>query len=238
MSLTERGRELIPKAVDLISIARDLKLPELEGAAELPLKIGAIEPVGSHYLPKVLGAYQRYRRFPVSFELHGGTTTSLTRAIREGSVSFALVARPARTVGLTFLPLFEESVALLVPKTHVLAREKNVTVRRLSDERLILTDDGCDFRTVLQREFDRLYCSPERVTTASTIEGIVEAVRAGLGLAILPRCGINPVPSGTRVVPIHKSNLTLCIGICARQSLREREAKRALEFVAKTLKST
>jgi LysR family transcriptional regulator, regulator of the ytmI operon len=218
VQLTEAGQQVYEASVRVLEAWRDLAEAARPYAAGLKgtVRVGAIEPAASVRLPAIL---QRFARAHAEVRLAvtvSGTTT-LTRALVNRTIDLAICTKPDRAYELEYTPAFEEELVLLVPAGHRLAGRGSAAARDLERERLLLTDPSCAYRRAAERSVLRqVQPRPEPIEIDSVI-ALASAVRAGLGLALVPRLGATPAPDGTAVLPIADHPPRLTVGIAHRR---------------------
>jgi LysR family transcriptional regulator, regulator of the ytmI operon len=150
--LTVAGRTLRDHADQLLHRAHTLQqvMVDLVAGEAGHLRIGSIEPVASVHLPSLLAQF--CREYPkVRLTLEVGVTSIISQRVANGTLDLAICSPPAANLGLTFELLFQDPIALLLPKKHKLAKQKKIPVAALSEERLILTEEHCPYRNVLEK---------------------------------------------------------------------------------------
>jgi len=176
------------------------------------IRIGAIEPAASRRLVPALAAFHRSRpRVRVEVEVGGTHTIAAMVAARQLVVGIA--SAPPADSGLAFEPLFTERMALLLPRTHPLARRRRVRPRDLEGERLLLTDRTCAFRRRIEDALAATGVRPSPGVEIGSIAALARAVECGLGLAILPVAAASPPPPKTVLRAIHGLRLELLVGL-------------------------
>jgi DNA-binding transcriptional LysR family regulator len=212
--LTEAGRALQEQAGPILNRVSVLQetMAELAAGEAGHLRIGAIEPTTSLRLPQLLVRYNRDRpNVRLSVELGG--TDGIAQRVAAGALDVGICSPPPPGLGLTFEPLFRETLALLVPDTHALADRPVIRVPDLGDRPLLLTEPTCAYRELTERMFrDQGVNLDCRVVIGST-QALVSAVRAGLGVAIVPVVAACPPPVGTRLRELEGSPITLAVGL-------------------------
>lgn len=178
--LLERGRELLRMSDDLLS---RLAEPELEGQ----VRLGTPEDFATSHLPQVLAAFSRAHprvRLEVTCEL----TRRLERQFRAGQHDLVLLKRdplgPSMGIRVWREPL------VWVCGGH---RAASMT----EDVSLVVSPEPCVYR---ERAIGALAAvgRPWRIAYQSTsLAGSLAAVRAGLGVTILPR---DMIPAGYHVL--------------------------------------
>ena len=114
-----------------------------------------------------------------------GTRDAL-RQLREGGVDAAIVTLPVDAQEFRVVPLYRERLVAVVPRGHALARQRTVGIEALCAERLITFLAGQNnTRLVIDAAFDAVGHHPGSVIELASVQAIKDAVRAGLGVAIL-----------------------------------------------------
>lgn len=205
--LTAAGRIVMRRATvvldEIEATARELSgLPEQAGT----VRLGWLPSAGAVLLPLALTAL---RRSDPGLRVVGreGTTPSLVRAVRAGSLDLALLAsappfRPPDTESppLAVQTLTERPLCLAVPATHPLARADSVDVADLRGRQWIAgTSSGEDRLLGVWPGLDE---RPEIVHTARDWLAKLHLVAAGFGLTTVPATLASAAPPGVRVLPV------------------------------------
>jgi len=120
---------------------------------------------------------QRHPAVPLT--LVGVTASDAADAVRTGTVDVALLRLPADTSGLSVIPLYEETMVVVVPADHLLSAADELTAADLDDQpRLIPLDNAVDW---LQAPGTGVDHRPENT------EAAIELVAAGVGVLIVPQ---------------------------------------------------
>lgn len=207
------ARRVLPILNALDALSRSLA--ELRDGRSGLLRIGAIEPAASQRVTPLLARLQRQRP-ALRVQLEVGGTAGVSRLVADGSVDIGLCSAPPAELGLDFEPLFEEEMALLLPRSHRLARRRAIAIRDLEGERLLLTEQGCAYRRTVESALQASRVRPNFVLESGSMAALREAVRRGFGVAILPRGAVSPAPTGTVVARLTDAPLTLVVGLARR----------------------
>jgi LysR family transcriptional regulator for metE and metH len=114
-----------------------------------------------------------------------------------GAIDLAIVHRPVRAPRLVLRPLFRDEMVVVMTPAHRLARRSFIAPADLAPEHLILYSIPREANLVFREVLIPAGISPARVTHIQLTEAIVEMVKAGLGLSVLPRWAVVPqVESG------------------------------------------
>ena len=152
ISLTEAGEEFLPFARKTIQDAEDgvQRLYDLQHVKTGTLRIGV-----TYSLSTVLteGVICFLKEFPgIKLEIIYKTVDELLDLLRERKVDFVLSYKPlCEAPDIDSMPLFENTLALVVSKEHPLASRKEITLQEVADKTLLLPSKGLQARTMLDR---------------------------------------------------------------------------------------
>jgi DNA-binding transcriptional LysR family regulator len=187
--LTEAGRRLHPYAARLRVLQREA-VAAVTGRHEPPageLVLAASTVPGEHFLPDLLNRF--HKRHPhVQVRATVADTQQVLRQVERGKVDLGLVGGKSDSPYLEHHRFASDRLALIVPAGHPWSRRRRVSLRQLTGQPLVLREGGSGSRSCLERALDRVGKSLHDLSVALELgsnEAIKEAVRRGLGLAIL-----------------------------------------------------
>ncbi len=212
--LTVAGRTLRDHADQLLHRADTLEqvMVDLVAGEAGHLRIGSIEPVASVHLPSLLAQFCREHP-KIRLTLEVGVTQVISQRVANGTLDLAIGSPPAANLGLTFELLFQDPIALLIPKAHKLAKQKKIPIAALSEERLILTEEHCPYRNVLEKTLLLYGINPFSGIEVMSLEALRQMVRYGLGIGVMPAAALVYPPKETVVQKISGLDLALPVGI-------------------------
>lgn len=234
--LTIAGRTLQSHADHLLYRAEQLQqaMAGLVTGEVGQLRIGSVEPVASVHLPAVLVKF--CRQYPqVRLSLEAGVTRTISRRVAAGALDLAICSPPAANLNLDFYLLFQDPISLLLPASHALANEPEVTVAALAEERLILTEEHCPYRDVLEKALLSRGINPYSGIESMSSGVLKQMVHYGLGIGVLPTAAISPRPAGTVERRLSDLDLSLSIGLVIDPDVSIPGS--ALSFLASAIKS-
>jgi LysR family hydrogen peroxide-inducible transcriptional activator len=176
--LVARARRVLTEAGDILSAAARLSDP-FSGS----LHLGVIPTIAPYVLPEVVPALtKKYPR--LQLRLREEKTELLVRALNEGRLDTALLALEADLGDLEHVVIAEDPFVVAAPPGHSLAKKKQVQLRDLDEEEVLLLEDGHCFRRqalalctrVGAREVDF------RATSLTTLAQMVMAGDSGITL--------------------------------------------------------
>jgi DNA-binding transcriptional LysR family regulator len=192
---TEAGRRLLPYAGRIAALlAEAAAAVRDDGTPCGALVVGSLETTAALHLSPVLTGYAG--AFPaVDLTLRTGTTTEMIAAVLERQVEGAFVCGPVDHPDLEVEPVFREDLAVLtapsVRSTEALAGRR--------DLRIVVLRAGCSYRQRLEEILAARGAVGYRRLEFGTLEAILGAVAAGLGVTLLPKRLIGPVWRDGRV---------------------------------------
>jgi len=232
--LTEHGRHLVDAGARLLA---DLEAVE----AGLHQRSGAV--VG-HLRLTAFSTAMRGLVAPVVRELRDAhPDLSLTLTEREPWDTIDLVASGQSDLGvvhrwgdvpitipdhLAATQVAHDVADVIVPLGHPLADQARVSPRDLVDEDWIATPDGTICRQWLTRMYAGTGRLPRIAHTAMEFDSHLALVRAGLGIALVPRLGRQPLTVDLVAVPAHDPEPTRDVIAVHRRSMAASPAVRAV----------
>ncbi len=97
-------------------------------------------------------------------------------------------------VGLEVIELVRTRFVALLPAEHPLARRRTLSLTDLADEPFVDTPEGFGHRVRLERAFAAAELVRTVRTEVADLATVPGYVRAGLGVAVVPRMGTVDVP--------------------------------------------
>lgn len=202
-----RGVRLTPAGEQLASYATRLRdtwrqahayRDALRGLEQGTLRIGASTTPASYLLPYLIADF--HRRYPeVTLHTADGNTTEIVSAL--GSADIAMIEGP---VGEDLPPdtavhaWREDEIVAIMPRTHPLAQavgagmadgsgmnNGRVELAAFGSHPLVLREAGSGVRQIVERAFARAGVPMRVALEIAGVEGVKEAVRAGMGIGFV-----------------------------------------------------
>jgi DNA-binding transcriptional LysR family regulator len=148
----------------------------------------------------------------VRLTLEVGVTQLISQRVASGSLDLAICSPPSANLDLTFELLFHDPIALLIPDTHQLATLDEISTSSLGKERLILTEEHCPYRNILEKALLSQGINPFSGIEVMSLEAIKQMVRYGLGIGVIPAVAIASPPPNTIARSISGLDLKLPVG--------------------------
>lgn len=169
---------------------------EEQGDYNKELKIGSIYTIAPYLLPKLIPEFHKqYPKTPII--LQEGYTDKLIEQLKSGELDLIIFSLPYADPNIETKILYEEPFVMALPKTHPLAKEKEISLDSITDETLLMLGSGHCFRDQVIELFPNLkYLNPTNYQLQKTLEGSsLETIRymvaSGVGITIIPCSSTN-----------------------------------------------
>jgi len=193
--LTAAGERLMPYAARVDALLEEAgRAARDDGAPRGTLTVGALETTAALRLSPLLASYARAHP-QVDLVLRTGTTAEMVERVLAREIEGAFVCGPIVHPELAATAVFEEELALLsAPSNRSLA-----DLLGQPDLRLVILRAGCSYRQRLEEILARRGVVGLRRLEFGTLEAILGAVAAGLGVTLMPRALVGPAWRGGRL---------------------------------------
>ncbi|EPD66838.1 hypothetical protein HMPREF1211_01093 [Streptomyces sp. HGB0020] len=235
ITLTDAGEALLPLARRILADA-DTARHEVQELVQLRsgrVRLGATPSVCTGLLPDVLRAF--HDRYPgIRLLIEEGGSHDLVRELARGALDLALVVLPLPTPSpaLTTVELLREDLVVVSsPESPAPGGPGRRTVRiaDLEGERLVMFRHGYDLRELTVAACRAEGFEPDFAVEGGEMDAVLGFVRAGLGLAVVPRMVATRSGRGLRVTPLARPGLHRTIALAHRSDVAPPRAARELQ---------
>jgi DNA-binding transcriptional LysR family regulator len=179
--LNEAGRALVPQVRRLLSLYDQLLAPGADDPMAGTVHLGAVVSAVRPLIQATLALKARH----AALDLHVSSAKSidLIALVQSGELDAAIAVRePGARPDLVWTPLYGEPMVLLAP------RKLDETDPRalLRQQPFIRFDPSQHTGRLVDRALRRLRVKPQEFLELNALESIVELVRSGLGVSIVP----------------------------------------------------
>jgi LysR family transcriptional regulator, hydrogen peroxide-inducible genes activator len=229
--IVEQARRVLDEVGKIQHLARGGK-DQLSGA----LRLGVIPTIGPYLLPDLVPILRK-RAPDMPLIIEENLTGNLAPMLREGELDVVIIALPFALPGVKTQVVYEEPFSVVVPEGHRWQQRKGVKPSELSEENLLVLNNGHCFRDQV------LEACPGQSNTAmpegragSSLETIRNMVASGLGVSVLPSSALTPRYASKllKVVPFASPVPSRKVALASRQSF-DRPA--AVDVVAEAIRS-
>jgi DNA-binding transcriptional LysR family regulator len=236
VDLTDAGRALLPHARAALAAADagreavDAVLGGLRGVVRLGIMQSQSPPGSRVSVPRLLRDFRdRHPGVELQIGHMSGGSVEMALHVAEGTLDLAFVAMPAGDAppGVVLTPLASEPMALICPVDHRLASRPSVSLAELAGEPLAETPPGWGTRIFSERAFEAAGIERTTEFEINDISTILDLVRNGLAVTVLPAAFVAGDASLT-AVPVRPSGLTFDIALARPSARRPGAAAEAL----------
>jgi DNA-binding transcriptional LysR family regulator len=204
--LTDAGRALLPEARQVLAavdLAEDA-VRQVGAGLRGSVALGVMQAQAMHELnvPRLLADFRDDHPAVEVSVRHVGGSRQMAEDVREGQLDLAVLALPASELGgLEVAALAVEDVVLACAADHPLARKRKVDLAAIADETFVDFPPGWGTRVVSDMAFAARGIGHEVKLELNDTAGVIEFVRAGLAVALVPPSMFTDV-EGVALVPI------------------------------------
>jgi DNA-binding transcriptional LysR family regulator len=182
--LNDAGRELVPQVRRLLALYEQMLAPAAAGAAQAmagTVHLGAVVSAVRPLIQATLALKARH----AALDLHVSAAKSieLIERVQSGDLDAAIAVRePGARPELVWTPLYGEPMVLLAPRKLEDASPRAL----LQHQPFIRFDPSQHTGRLVERTLKRLRVKPNEFLELNALESIVELVRSGLGVSVVP----------------------------------------------------
>ena len=237
LHLTAEGEAMREAARDVLGRLDAVRqeLAALDGSVSGTLRIVVVSSA-QYFAPHLLAAYARVHP-AVDVRMRVANRYTALDRLERNEDDLAIMALVPEDRALELLPFLDNELHLVAAPGHPLAR-RSADLGEVVSERMLLREPGSGLRRALDEELE-----PRRLALVDTLElgsteALREGVRAGLGVALLPRHAVHrELAAGELVslaVPGFPVRRSWCL-VHARGKALNPAAERMKAFVAERL---
>ncbi|WP_030679288.1 LysR family transcriptional regulator [Streptomyces sp. NRRL B-1347] len=234
ITLTDAGEALLPLARRILADADTARI-EVQELAQLRrgrVRLGATPSVCTGLLPQVLRDF--HDRHPgIQLLIEEGGSHDLVRHLARGALDLALVVLPlpSPSPALTTVELLREDLVVVSSPDAPDAPDFGATARvaDLQGERLVMFRHGYDLRELTVAACRAEGFEPEFAVEGGEMDAVLGFVRAGLGVAVVPRMVAERAGSDLRMTPLARPRLRRTIALAHRSDVAPPRAARELQ---------
>lgn len=193
VTLTEAGRELLPRAKIIISSINDAgrAMGNLSGIVKGPLSLAASHHISLHRLPPVLRRFTK--EYPdVQLNLRFDESEIAYNGVLHGDLELALITlAPQPDPAICSQSIWVDQLQYVVSRDHVLADKKHVSLEELTNYAAILPGASTFTQQIVTEQFRRKELDLNVGISTNYLDTIRMMVSIGLGWSLLPETMID-----------------------------------------------
>jgi LysR family transcriptional regulator, hydrogen peroxide-inducible genes activator len=178
--IVSRARRILEASDEVVTLARSHRDP-LAGR----LRLALLPTIGPYLLPRVSQALRK--GVPrLELQLYEYQTAQMLEKLQGGEIDVGILALPVDMEGLAARELYVEPFIVALPDQHKLARRESLRTDDLSDETLLLLEDGHCLRDQALEVCSRVAVREKQDFRATSLETLRQMVATGAGVTLLP----------------------------------------------------
>lgn len=184
--LTDEGTALLHYARRIFECEREVEnaIEEMRKLKRGVLRLGTTKTYARYFMPVLIKTF--HDTYPqIKIHLDEGSSLDMIRSLGKLKNEVAVIARAAEDPAITFIPLSQEELVLILAPSHPLAKKDAVSVRELAGEPIIMKEVGSGTRRKVNRLFERYGCTLNILMETSNAEFIKQLVQQGEGFSFL-----------------------------------------------------
>jgi DNA-binding transcriptional LysR family regulator len=212
VQLNEAGELLYQYAEKIFNLVSDAdeKMRDFKKLMRGTLQIGTTKHYARYIMPYLLSEFQR--RYPrIKVILDEGNSENMARSVLEMKNDLALISEISldRKIKSIFFSMVE--FVLVASSEHRFSQRKNISLRELNDEPVILREKGSALRDAILRKFHEYGIWLSMIIEASSLDFIMEYVIQNKGVSFMIEPDIkDQLEKGIlKVIPIDEGNIIL-----------------------------
>lgn len=200
------------------------------------LRLGIIPTVAPYLLSRILGPIRK--RFPkLRIQLNEGQTADISARLKLGELDAIILALPLIDDQTEVRTLYREPFYFTLSTQHPLAGKKQIAIKDLADERMLLLEDGHCLRDQALSVCDTAGAVENTNFRATSLETLRQMVCANVGTTLMPELALTKT-AGVRYIPFEHAMRASAphreIGLCWRRASSRGEL---LEEMTKVLRA-
>jgi len=208
LQLNTEGKELLPRAMELLDRALELE-SLLEGKTGVgSLRIGATLTIGNYLATLLIGDYMQQN--PGSrVELAVQNTSAIVDQVAHFKLDLGLIEGDSHHPDLEIKPWVDDELVIFAAPDHPLAQRSDLNLQDLADQNWILRERGSGTRQVFDSAMRHQLTNLKILLELEHTEAIKRAVESGLGIGCISRLALKDAFKRGSLIPLEIPSLDL-----------------------------
>lgn len=185
--LTDAGREMHAACIDILKRIDDLSaaIGSLQGSIKGKLRLSVVT-TAEHFMPHLLGGF--VKEYPnVEPSMVVTNRAHLIDRLNANQDDLVIMGQIPDGMEMEAYPFMDNPLIVVANPGHPLAKEKNIALARIAEERILMREEGSGTRMAVTRVFKAHDLTVEPFMELGSTEAIKQGSMAGLGLSILSK---------------------------------------------------
>lgn len=202
---TEAGKELYRYALRIVSLYEDMekRMGNPDGLGTI--RIGASITIGTCLLPELSKRYSAL--YPgQNIQCTVARSLDVEAGILANTIDIGLIETQPEYEEIESIPFMKDKMCAIVSHNHAIATKGKTTLKELAQYPFLMRELGSAGRELLDGAFSLLQIPLHIVWESVSTEAIIQAVHAGIGVAVLPELLIKDAIQSNKVVKLDLVN--------------------------------
>lgn len=193
ISLTEAGKQLLPKAQEVVNQAEDMQryASNLNDEISGDLSVAIAHHIGLHRMPPILKEFSQ-RHPKVKLDIRFEDSDKAFMGVEQGDIEFAVITLPSVLPDkLIKQTIWKDELNIVVGRDHPLAdpsqKSRSVSLPELANFPCVLTSQDTETHQIIYREFQAQDLHLDVQMQTNNLETLKMLTAAGLGWSVLPK---------------------------------------------------
>lgn len=207
VQITEPGKILYRHAKQMLNHYETAirEINDFNNVVSGTMKIGASFTIGEYYLPKVLAEYAA--QYPlVDIQIIISNSNEVIQGIRSNKLDIGLIEGETDYKDIDVSPFMNDEMIVVVPPVHPLSQMDIIEGSLLQNQTWVLREQGSGTRAYSDKLLSSLELNIKKSFIFTSIQGVKEAVMAGLGIALLSRLTVQKELKSNELKTFHLKN--------------------------------
>ncbi|MDF2867210.1 MAG: transcriptional regulator LysR family [Gammaproteobacteria bacterium] len=189
LNLNERGRVLLPMAINLIAQATNIQEVMLETNSQWlagELVVGASTTIGNYLMPHIVGNFV-LEQPRIKVNLQVANTEQIVKQLLNFNIDIGLIEGDCNREELELIPWRQDKLIIIAAAEHQLAKKAKLTANDLEQARWVLREIGSGTRQRFESAF------PKKVIPfleLGSIEAVKQVVHSGLAISCIAKIAV------------------------------------------------
>lgn len=183
LAINEQGKDLLNKANQMLALQAQIQQPQsntLQGV----LNVAASVTIGSYVMPELLANFVEKHPL-VEPKLFISNSEGVIARLMAGQAHIGLIEAPISHQQLLISPWCDDQLAIFCSQHHPLAKQEQLTIKQMSEQRWILREHGSGTRSVFISAMQQQGAAVKNSMDLARQEAIKQAVKVKLGIGVL-----------------------------------------------------
>lgn len=202
--LTDEGRTLYGYAKKVFDFEKQIEdaIEEMRELKRGVLRIGTTKTYARFFMPFLMTNF--HEAYPmIKIYLDEGSSRDMSRSLLNFKNDIAVVAKAEDHPDIDFVPFSKEELVLIVSPGHRLASKKLIDFEEISQEPVIMKENGSGTRKIVNELFIRNNTIPNVLMETSNSEFIKQLVQRGEGISFLVKQSVASELKEKKLTEIH-----------------------------------